>query len=185
MIRLFAALALPPQIAEVLTEHQVGLADARWRPLDALHITLRFFGDVAEDVAADLGSELDGIDLPPLDLELKGAGCFGEGAEIHAIWTGVADNPALTRLAHACEAAARRAGLKPDKRHYHPHVTLAYLRRPDPTAVAVWIQANNLLRSPAFRVGHFGLYSSWRTREGSRYRQERLYPLSAPARPKP
>jgi hypothetical protein len=29
--------------------------------------------------------------------------------------------------------------------------------------VAAWIQANNLLRSPPFRVDRFGLYSSWRT----------------------
>ena len=46
MIRLFAALAIPFDIAEGLARHQTGLADARWRPLEALHITLRFFGDI-------------------------------------------------------------------------------------------------------------------------------------------
>jgi 2'-5' RNA ligase len=43
--------------------------------------------------------------------------------------------------------------------------------------VAAWIQANNLLHSPPFRVDRFGLYSSWRTSEGSAYRLEAEYPL--------
>jgi 2'-5' RNA ligase len=177
VIRLFAALALPPPIAEALAARQGGLVDARWRPLDSLHITLRFFGEMAEDVAADLDAALAEIVAPPLELELRGAGCFGEGVDIHAVWAGVAENAALSRLARACEMAARQAGLKPDRRKYHPHVTLAYLRRPDPAAVAHWIQAHNLLHSPAFRLEGFQLYSSWRTTEASRYRCERVYPF--------
>ena len=184
MIRLFAALPLPLDIAEALAARQSGLSGARWRPLESLHITLRFFGDMAEDVAADLDAELAGIDAPALELEFRGAGCFGEGAEVHAVWAGVAENPGLNRLARACETAARRAGLKPDTRNYTPHVTLAYLRRPDPVAVAAWIQSHNLLHSPVFRVPGFNLYSSWRSAEGSRYRCERTYPLTGGPNPR-
>jgi 2'-5' RNA ligase len=56
-------------------------------------------------------------------------------------------------------------------------VTLAYLKRPAVSEVGAWIQANNLLQSPSFHVDRFGLYSSWRTSEGSAYRLEREYPL--------
>jgi 2'-5' RNA ligase len=177
MIRLFAALAVPPEIAEGLARRQHGIDGARWRRQSALHITLRFFGDVREDVAADLDLELAGIAADPLDLVLEGAGAFGEGEDIHAVWAGVRENPALRRLASRCEAAARRAGLKPEARAYRPHVTLAYLRRADPVSVAAWIQHNNLLQSPPFRVGSFGLYSSTLGREGSVYRLEAEYPL--------
>ncbi|HEX5378843.1 MAG TPA: RNA 2',3'-cyclic phosphodiesterase [Phenylobacterium sp.] len=177
MIRLFAALAIPPEIGEGLARRQIGLPDARWRPSDAFHITLRFFGDVREDVAADLDAELLGVRGEALRLELAGVGAFAEGSDIHAVWAGVEDDSALKRLARACETAARHAGLPPDKRAYRPHVTLAYLRRPVGDHVARWIQANNLLHSPPFWVRSFGLYSSWRTDEGSRYRLEREYPL--------
>ena len=34
---------------------------ARWRPLEALHVTLRFFGDIREDIARDLDTELMGV----------------------------------------------------------------------------------------------------------------------------
>jgi 2'-5' RNA ligase len=177
MIRLFAALGLPPRIAEALVRRQTGLPGARWRPVESLHVTLRFFGEIPEDAAADLDAELAGLRQPAFDLTLRGAGCFGEGAKIDAVWAGLADSPGLVRLARACESAARRSGLRPDRRRYHPHVTLAYLRRPNPAAVAAWIQDHNLLHSPDFRADGFGLYSSWPGEAGSRYRLERAYRL--------
>ena len=128
-------------------------------------------------MADDFDAELATISGEALTLELAGVGHFGEGEDIHAVWAGVEENAALRRLAKACESAARRAGLPADTRVYRPHVTLAYLKRPVPDDVARWIQANNLLRSPPFRVTSFGLYSSHQTSEGSRYRLERDYPL--------
>jgi 2'-5' RNA ligase len=175
LIRLFAALAVPEEIADGLVRRQHGVSGARWRPAAAFHITLRFFGEVREDVAADLDDALATVAGAPLDLILQGAGSFGEGAHIHAVWAGVQEHPGLRQLAARCEAAARRAGLKPDSRAYTPHVTLAYLNRPSPDGVAAWLQANALLQSPPFRVDRFGLYSSHPGREGSVYQLEREY----------
>ena len=104
---------------------------------------------------------------------------IGEGGETHALWAGVASSEPLKVLAGRCEAAARRAGLKAETRAYKPHLTLAYLKRPDPGRVAAWVQAHNLLKSPPFRVDRFGLYSSWLSNDGSRYDLEREYPLRA------
>lgn len=177
MIRLFAAIPIGPELGQGLARRQTGIDGARWSPLENLHITLRFFGEVAEVVAEDLDLELSKLGGEAFDLTLEGAGAFGEGPDIHAVWAGVTENAPLRRLAQACEGAARRAGLKADARAYRPHVTLAYLRRPDPHAVAAWIQANNLLRSPTFSVTGFALYSSWSTKAGSRYVVERHYPL--------
>lgn len=177
MIRLFAALAVPPEIGRGLMIRQTGIEGARWRPLEALHVTLRFFGEVREDVARDLDSALMEVRGRPFEIVLEGAGAFGEGADVNAVWAGVAENAELRRLAEACETAARRAGLKPEKRRYRPHVTLAYLRRPDPAEVGAWVQANNLLRSPPIEVDRFGLYSSTLGGEGSHYRLEAEYPL--------
>ena len=177
MIRLFAAVAVPEEIGEGLQRRQQGLPRARWRPLEALHITLRFFGEVREDMADDLDLALAAVKGAPFEMMLEGAGSFGEGEDIHAVWAGVAESPALRTLAGRCEAAARRSGLKPEHRVYRPHVTLAYLRRPDPVRVAAWVQGHNLLKSPPWRVDRFGLYSSTLGSQGSVYRVEREYGL--------
>jgi 2'-5' RNA ligase len=178
MIRLFAAVAIPEDIGAGLVRRQQGLVGARWRPLESLHITLRFFGNISENKADDLDAELARVTVPALDLSLAGVGTFGEGVEIRSLWAGTSPSALLQRLAGRCEAAARRAGLAPDTRAFRPHVTLAYLSRAEPARVAAWVQGHNLLQSPAFHVGRFGLYSSWRADAGQVYRLERSYSLA-------
>lgn len=175
MLRLFAALHIPDDVAEPILARMHDLEGAVWRPPEALHITLRFFGEIPENVADDLDAELSTITSPPFALALNEVGSFGEGHRIDTLWAGVEESPPLLHLAGRCETAARRTGLKPETRTYKPHVTLAYLSRPNPAAVAAWIQANNLLRSDVFGVDRFGLYSSHQTGEGSRYRLEKEY----------
>jgi 2'-5' RNA ligase len=177
MIRLFAALPVPHDIAEGLARRQQGLPRARWRPIEALHITLRFFGDLSEPSAADLDAALAGVAVPPFDLDLEGVGLFGEDDHTRAVWAGVGVSEPLKRLALKCENAARRVGLKPETRGYRPHVTLAYLRGSPPDRIAAWLQGHNLLRSPSWRATEFHLYSSWSGPDGARYDVERTYPL--------
>jgi 2'-5' RNA ligase len=182
MIRLFAAVPIPDEIAGALASRQGGIKGARWRPRDALHLTLRFYGELREDIARDLDAELLGVRIPAFEISLAGAGVFSEDGEPRVVWAGVEENAALNRLARACETAARRAGLKAETRPYRPHVTLAYLRQVDAVEVAHWVQANNLLKSPPIRVDRFGLYSSrpsskeWGG-EGPHYELEAEYPL--------
>ena len=181
MIRLFAAIEVPPDICDGLVRRQQGLPGARWRPAEALHVTLRFFGEIPEPVAADLDLELAAVASKPFELRLDGVGTFGDAVEVRAVWAGVAECQTLRTLAGRCEAAARRVGLKPEGRAYHPHLTLAYLKHADPGRAAAWIQGHNLLKAPPFQVSRFGLYSSWPSSEGSRYELEREYPLTASA----
>lgn len=177
MIRLFAAVEIPPEIAEELAPHQDDLPGARWRDFEQLHVTLRFFGDVPEPAADDLDAELSGVAGEPFDLTLAGAGAFGLGHQSRAVWAGVEPSAALKQLAGRCEAAARRAGLPGETRVFKPHVTLAYVRQSDPDRVAGWVVKHNLLRSSPFRVTWFGLWSSTLTGDGAAYRLEREYAL--------
>lgn len=177
MIRLFAAIAVPEHIGEALARLQTGLPRARWRPLEALHVTLRFFGEIDERRADDLDAELTRVASPVFDLTLKGVGEFGEAHMSEAVWAGVETNERLAVLAGRCEAAARRAGLDPVTRTYKPHVTLAYLKGTPGDRVAAWVRTHNLKSFEPFRVDRFGLYSSRLGDGGSSYTLEREYPL--------
>lgn len=177
MLRLFAAVEVPPDIAEELDRHQDELPGARWREPEQLHVTLRFFGDVPEPVADDLDAELSGVTGQPFDLTLAGSGAFGLGHQSRAVWAGVEPGAPLKQLASRCEAAARRAGLAPETRVFKPHVTLAYVKRSDPENVAIWVRKHSLLRTAPFRVTWFGLYSSTLGSDGGAYTLQREYPL--------
>src|SRR5262245_43883407 len=105
MIRLFAAVGIPGEIGQALARRQTGVEGARWRPLEALHLTLRFFGELREDVARDRDGELAAVRGQAFDRTLRGVGSFADGAEIHAIWAGVEPIEPLRRLATGCESA--------------------------------------------------------------------------------
>lgn len=179
-LRLFAALDIPDPVADRLKAIMRGVPGASWRPRENLHLTLSFFGDVAEPTAADLDLALDeaACAAKPFTVQLRGAGFFGKD-DPHALWIGAAENPALTRLAAACTRAARKVGVQPDARAYAPHVTLAYLRgAKDIDRVLAFATRYALFSPEPFDVAGFGLYSS-QTRQNapSRYTLEASYRL--------
>ena len=178
-LRLFAALDLPDDVAERLIALMKGVPGAKWRPRENLHLTLRFFGDTPEPVAADIDAELAQAaeSVAPFDLQLKGAGAFG-GAEPHALWIGAAQSEPLRKLAAGCERAARRVGLKPEKRKFTPHVTLAYLANPPLEGVHAFEARLGLFETRLFGIERLALYSSHvRKSAPSLYRLEAEYPL--------
>jgi len=178
-LRLFAALGLPDEIAERLTVLMKSVPGAKWRPRENLHLTLRFFGEVQEPVADEIDAALAQIadSISPFALQLKGAGSFG-GADPHALWIGVAESPTLTKLAAACERAARRVGLKPEPHKFTPHVTIAYLSGAPLDRVQAFESQLGLFRTESFQVGSFGLYSSFTRKSApSLYRLEADYQL--------
>ena len=158
MIRLFAAIAVPEGLARSLAPLQHGVDGARWRPPEALHITLRFFGDIAENVAEDLHDALQAIEGGPFTLDLAGVGAFGEGRNLPRHLGGRGRQRAAAAAGRTLrESAARRVGIRPETRNYAPHVTLAYLRGADaPGEVAAWIQRHNLYRGGPLEAASFG-----------------------------
>ena len=176
-LRLFAALPIPDSIASQLLPLQSGLEGALWRPRENLHLTLQYYGTVEDRMAEDLDSELASISVKPFEIALRGAGSFG-GIDPHAVWMGVEAHPSLFNLAKACERAARRAGLKPERRRYTPHVTMAYLKRAQLDHVKAFERRCALFQTPPFLVDRFHLYASLeRRKEPNIYRIEAEYPL--------
>ena len=178
MIRLFTALEIPGEIAGRLTRLQRGIEGARWIEPSDFHITLRFIGDVPEDIANDVDEALQEIGFDPFEIEIEGVGEFG-GKKPHALWAGVRPSEPLTRLQARHESAMRRVGLKPETRNFTPHVTLARLKGIEPPEVYRFIEANNLFATPRFEVSRFVLFSARTSTGGGPYVPERTYPPEA------
>lgn len=175
MIRLFTALEIPDEIAARLTGLQRGIEGARWIEPGDFHITLRFIGDVPEDVAEDVDAALQAIAFDPFAIEIEGVGVFG-GAKPHALWAGVKPSEPLLKLQARHESAMRRAGLKPETRNYAPHITLARLRAVDAPEAYRFVEANNLFATPHFEIARFVLFSARTSTGGGPYVAERIYP---------
>ena len=58
MLRLFVGIGFPPELKLRLSSLCSGVDGARWVDPGNFHLTLRFIGETAEDVAADIDEAL-------------------------------------------------------------------------------------------------------------------------------
>lgn len=174
MHRLFVAIVPPQDIRDLLIDAMEG-ADLRWQSEDQLHLTLRFIGEVERPVANDVAGALAGISFPPVDLAIAGVGRFDHGRR-GALWAGVAPKNAVKALAAKVERACQRAGLAPERRAYHPHVTLARWSGGKPP-LDDWLERHNALCSAPWRVSEFILHESHLGQSGAFYEPVASFPL--------
>ena len=177
MPRLFTGLEIPADVKLDLQIMQDGIPGARWMDPSNFHLTLRFIGDIEAGLAREIAHELDGVQLRPFRLALKGVGLFG-GNKPHSLYAGVEENGELRRLHDLHERICQVLGLPAEGRKFVPHVTLARLNQPDPRALQRWIEVHSLYRSPGFAVSQFVLFSSRPLRGGGPYAVEEAYPLA-------
>jgi 2'-5' RNA ligase len=178
MPRLFTGLEIPPEIGAELSRYRGGLPGARWVEPANYHVTLRFIGDVDEAVAADIYAALEETrPRAAIPIEIDGLASFG-GERPHAVFAAVTPSAALSELQAEHEALARRVGLPPDKRKFHPHVTLARLRHVSSLDVADFLGLHGGGPRLAFTARRVALYSARESTGGGPYVVEAAYPLS-------
>lgn len=180
MIRLFVGLELPEDIRHALCGLAGGVPGADWIPAEAMHLTLRFIGDISEADAEDAHDALLRVRAPAFDLSLQGVGHFATGDELRVLWAGVARNDALAQLRRNVDSALVRMGFPPEERRWRPHVTLARCAGASVLRAQAFLAHHALFRAGPFRVGHFTLFSSLRHSGGPSYEAEAEYDL-APA----
>lgn len=177
--RLFVALRFPDPVHEALEALTWGVPDASWGPSSQYHLTLRFVGDPAPLATDDVARALRGVRAPAFRLALRGTGHFPLRDDPEILWVGVEESEALTTLRNRVEAALRRAGLPPEGRNFHPHVTLANVKASDPRAVGEFHVRNGLFRVDDVPATEFVLCSSVLKPGGAEHTVEEAYPLES------
>lgn len=178
MPRLFTGLEIPQSLAHQLSMLSGGMPGARWIDRENYHVTLRFIGDIDNAMAREVVSALDEVRHGPLTLKLDGLGSFG-GNKPHNVFAKIAPNRELADLQSAQERLMQRLGLKPEKRSFSPHITLARCGGLPPGAVAHWLTLRGTVMDLSFDVERFVLYSARDSRGGGPYVLEEEYPLIA------
>lgn len=178
MIRLFVAIPLPETISTQLSLLQSGLQGARWIKPENIHLTLRFIGEVRNDLASDIDMGLSEVSGPPFELALDGVNSFSRGKNPHTLWVGLAKSEPLAHLQAKIETTLVRAGLEAETRNFSPHITIARLKEMRPNRVATWAAEHGAFRTAAFPVDRFALFSSFLKPDGAVHIEETSYPLA-------
>lgn len=150
--RTFIAIELPGELRALVIQHiarlRLELPDVRasWTREDNLHLTLKFLGNVP---VADIAKVSDAVaratkTIAPFELTISGCGVFPTHGRPNVLWLGieseppaVAGGPALRTpalnlhaLHESIETELAAVGFEREPRPFHPHLTIARLRRP-------------------------------------------------------
>ncbi len=99
-----------------------------------LHLTLHYLGNTPQEDIALLGEALETAveGVPPIEVDYRGLGAFPSLERPRVLWAGVQEpdgGTCLRDLQRAIGRALREVGYRPEKRAFHPHVTLARIHR--------------------------------------------------------
>lgn len=134
-IRAFVAVELPDAVRAAIGDAtgrlRQRLPRARWVRPEALHLTVKFLGDVDEACLATFGdrSQATVRGRGPALIHLAGAGFFPGARRPRVAWMG-GEAPHLEPIATAVDELAVPCGVERDRRRWSPHLTLARLRDP-------------------------------------------------------
>lgn len=176
MPRLFTAIKIPFHIGQMLSLIRGKIPGARWMDASDYHITLRFLGDVSDDIAGEVDFQLTRQPQVPFKLYIDHLDIFGS-KKPRLLYAGVKHNEALWVLQREHEQIMQQIGLAPEGRKYAPHVTLARfgpVRRQD---VEKFMLQQGLFAPKEFLVEEVALFSAKDSIGGGPYLVEEIYPF--------
>jgi 2'-5' RNA ligase len=165
--RLFIALELPESCRETLVALNPHVKGLRWLPPEQLHVTMSFIGHVNSIQEEPLREALADVRVPQFFLPIQGVGTFG-GARPTLVWAGLGKaHPHLFALHKHLQDAVLHAGLEPDLKPFHPHITLGRANGVSGATLLPFLRRNAEAEFGLWRVTGFAMFSSVLSSEGA------------------
>jgi RNA 2',3'-cyclic 3'-phosphodiesterase len=171
--RLFVAIDLPESTRDLLAGLDPHIRGVRWTDRAQMHLTLSFFGEVPDETDLVLREKLSIIEFGAFFLPIVGVGAFSAKGALKIIWIGVGKaHPHLFQIHKRVQEAALAAGLEPELRPWHPHITIARCKDVSAQSLRKFLQTNAEFDAGMIRVEAFHLYSSKLTSAGPIHARE-------------
>ncbi|HET9787666.1 MAG TPA: RNA 2',3'-cyclic phosphodiesterase [Pyrinomonadaceae bacterium] len=138
--RIFCAIDLSTSVRENLLRHIVRLreavpyAQASWSRAENTHLTLKFLGEIQTSKLSRLSDAVSRAvaGVPSFQVKVEETGVFPKPTAPRVLWIGVKDeSEKLATLQSRLEEECSREGFAREDRPFHPHLTIARLRKPE------------------------------------------------------
>ncbi|MGD8568314.1 MAG: RNA 2',3'-cyclic phosphodiesterase [Gammaproteobacteria bacterium] len=108
--------------------------DVRWAQAENLHLTIRFLGEITDDVVQTINSNVEQKlkQCEPFTVKFKEPRLFPHFKKPRVVAVIAENNDALLNLAHILETCAVDAGLEPETRQFKGHLTLGRCKKTFP-----------------------------------------------------
>ena len=180
-LRLFVAIRVPDSVKAELggvqseLKHSLPPKSAAWTKPEAMHLTLRFLGQVEEGRVAELSAKLR-VALTrfgAVDLICERLGCFPDLRYPRVVWAWAHDaGERLQALHRLVDGATAEFAEKPAEKRFEGHITIARLKgikRSDAETLGEFIKAAVDRRFGQWRCEAVELIRSELTPQGSCY----------------
>lgn len=176
--RIFVAIELPVAVRRKLTEHidrlRSALPNARasWVREENLHLTLKFLGDipVTKVEALAQAAQRAASEVESFEIVVGGCGAFPPRGQPRVLWVGIKDSAGQLELLHrALEDECAQAGFPREERGFHPHLTLARIRKPHDSRHLSAVHQEMGFEPQTVRASELAVIRSELRSEGSRH----------------
>ncbi len=188
-MRTFIAIELPEEIRIVLNRIQDELkqtqADVKWVKPENIHLTLKFLGEIEQDLVKKIHPVLDDIAQKnsAFSLYLSELGAFPKLQYPRVIWIGLTNDRQVSEIAEDLEKRMLKIGLPAESRPFSTHITLGRVRSGlNRKALVEKIESLNKSSSspqPEFKVLGLTLFKSTLTPHGPIYETIFTCPLKS------
>ena len=176
-MRHFIAIDLPDSVLAELKPLLHNLPAGRPSGSEQIHLTLFFLGEIPESDKDAVVAALQGIASSSFPLRVEGVGCFPSPHRPRILWAGLSHSASFLHLKQQIDGALHPLGFLPDKKPFHPHLTLARIKNPHATGIPSFMAQYQNFSTEIFTVDSFHLYSSKLTPKGAIYTKIKSFPL--------
>jgi 2'-5' RNA ligase len=141
-MRSFIAIDIPADIKlaihDVIRTISGDARGIRWVSTANIHLTLKFLGDVRDNLIPQIEKRLKliGKRYQPFSIGIRGAGAFPNFKNPDVLWLGIEASDQLEALFREIDAALAEIGFERDSRKFSPHLTIGRVKdRRDVTPV--------------------------------------------------
>jgi len=165
-IRSFIAIHLPEELITQISGLQDRLkamkGDIRWVHPEAMHLTLKFLGDIDSGQIEAIFAEMEKAckTVTPFECSVQGAGVFPDMKRPRVLWLGIEGPEPLIRLIRTLNDSLLSLGFEPEERKSHPHLTLGRVRSLQGTEPVIRALMNSGFAGSAFTVRSLFLMKS-------------------------
>ena len=170
---------LKPEIADVQKEFKKTGANIKYVPPQNMHFTLKFFGNIDEDMVDEISEAVEKVirNYSSFDLSIGGCGSFPNQNTIKVLWIGIDRNSRIADLQKDLDREFKKLGFKKE-RNYISHLTIGRPRNgKNKNQLKDTINSLKDLKIGTMRVSKISLKKSTLTPQGPIYEDIKVFNL--------
>jgi RNA 2',3'-cyclic 3'-phosphodiesterase len=177
--RCFIALNVPDELKELAqtTAKEIqsrNLVEARYTKKDAIHLTLKFLGEIDEKQVKQVAEQLRKIKFNKFTVTLKGMGIFPQDGNTRIIWYALGGEELMTLQRMVDDSLEN---IFEREKRFMAHITIARVK--EDLNQKELLEFLSSIKSPEkeYTIDKFSLIKSTQTSEGSEYETLEDYSL--------